>query len=261
MASLFSCDSKFPNYITKEDGVYMKLLSFGEEEKKISTAEYAAISIEMYGEEGLLYRLYKDDVIHLENSKLNFLFNYLSEGDSASFMVEKKKIIKAFEPLKFKETASNYVEVKIKIHRYYTKEEYLLLKRGYDKEMMEQLLLNKYLAEVVAKPYSGIYVDQIKEGEGEKIKKGDIITIAYKGAFIDRLEFDKISGKTAFTFTYGTPGQVIEGLSIGIKGMKKGEKSKIIIPSQLAFGEEGSTTLIVPSFTTVIYELEIINVK
>ncbi|PJB13827.1 MAG: peptidylprolyl isomerase, partial [Flavobacteriales bacterium CG_4_9_14_3_um_filter_32_8] len=60
---------------------------------------------------------------------------------------------------------------------------------------------------------------------------------------------------------YGSPDQVIKGLEIAINGMKKGEKSKIIIPSQLAFGEEGSSTQIVPPFTTVIYELEIVNVK
>ena len=41
--------------------------------------------------------------------------------------------------------------------------------------------------------------------------------------------------------------------------LKKGEKSKIIIPSQLAFGRVGSSTKIVPPYTTVIYNLEIIN--
>ena len=43
--------------------------------------------------------------------------------------------------------------------------------------------------------------------------------------------------------------------------MKEGDKTKIIIPSQLAFGEYGSSTGLIPPFTTVIYNLEIIKVR
>jgi len=127
--------------------------------------------------------------------------------------------------------------------------------------MIEQLVLKKYIKETKAQFQNGIYVEQLHTGKGKKVDNDDVVTIAYKGYFINRLEFDNISGSTAFTFTYGTPDQVIKGLEMAIKGMKKGEKSKIIIPSQLAFGEEGSTTNVVPPFTTVIYELEIVNVN
>lgn len=239
----------------------MKLLSFGDEDKKFGEAAYGSASIEIIGNEGILYKHYKEDIINLENNEIAFLIQYLGEGDSGIFMVETKRIIGEFKSVNFNKTTSEYVTVLIKVDHYFTKGEYLSQRKGYDKEMMEQLILTKYLAEENIKPFKGIYKKQIVKGVGEKIKKGDIITIAYKGCFINRLEFDKILGATAFTFTYGTPDQVIKGLDIAINGMKKGEKSKIIIPSQFAFGEEGSTTLVVPSFTTVIYELEIINVK
>ena len=127
--------------------------------------------------------------------------------------------------------------------------------------MLAQVILKKYLEEFEAEFKQGVYVKQITKGKGEGIQKGDIITIGYTGFFVNRLEFDNISGSTAFTFAYGTSGQVIKGLDIAIKSMRDGEKSKIIIPSHLAFGEEGSTTLVVPSFTTVIYELEILKLK
>jgi len=240
----------------------MKMLSFEEGNKEFDLADNAVVSIEVTGNEGLLYKRYKEDVINLENNEFNFLIQYLNEGDSCSFMVSKEKIVSEFKPVNFNRTTSDFVEVVIKVHQYLTKGEYLSTRQGYDKEMMEQLILTKYLNEIdVKKTHQGIYVEQLTQGKGDEIKKGDIITIAYKGCFINRLEFDDISGATAFTFTYGTSGQVIKGLEIAIKGMKKGEKSKIIIPSQLAFGEEGSTTRVVPPFTTVIYELEIINVK
>lgn len=241
--------------------MYMKLLSFSEGDKKIKEAKYVAASIEITGNEGLLYKRYREDVINVASKDFTFLIQHLSEGDSCSFMVSTSRIVNEFKPNIFNKTTSDFVEVSIKIHQYYTNDEYLNQNKAVDVEMMEQLILTKYLEEFEVKSLQGIYIQQLAKGKGKKIKKGDIITISYKGYFTNRLEFDNISGSTAFTFAYGTPGQVIKGLNLAIKGMKKGEKSKIIIPSQLAFGEEGSTTLVVPPFTTVIYELEIVNVK
>jgi FKBP-type peptidyl-prolyl cis-trans isomerase FkpA len=43
--------------------------------------------------------------------------------------------------------------------------------------------------------------------------------------------------------------------------MKEGERSLFIIPSKLAFGENGSSTGIIPPFTSVIFEVELIEVK
>jgi FKBP-type peptidyl-prolyl cis-trans isomerase len=43
--------------------------------------------------------------------------------------------------------------------------------------------------------------------------------------------------------------------------MRREEKSLFIIPSGLAFGQGGSSTGIVPAFTSVIFEVEIIDVK
>jgi FKBP-type peptidyl-prolyl cis-trans isomerase FkpA len=243
----------------------MKLISFDDDDDDddefFNNADNAIVSIVINDESGVLYKHYKEDPVNLENNNFIFLIKHLKEGDSCSFKISTEKIIEEFKPVKFNETKSEFLDVNIKVHQYLTTGEYLSQKQGYDKEMMEQLILTKYLTEYTTKLKQGVYVEKLIEGEGETIKKGDIITIAYKGYFVNRLEFDKIGGKTAFTFTYGTPGQVIKGLGIAINGMKKGEKSKIIIPSQLAFGEEGSTTLVVPPFITVIYELEIINVK
>ncbi|NQX98749.1 MAG: FKBP-type peptidyl-prolyl cis-trans isomerase [Flavobacteriales bacterium] len=251
---LFSCNNKFPDYIKKDDGIYMNLLSFEEGNRRINKKGFAAVSIQVINKEKLLYKQYKEGIINLEVNKFSFLLKYLTVGDSCSFMVSTKKIITAFKPIKFTEKTSGFLEVVIKFHKYHVEE-------SYDKEMAEQIVLKRYLEELKVKLQNGIYSKQLKKGEGEQIKTGDIITIAYKGYFVNRLMFDEISGATAFTFTYGTQGQVIKGLNRAIKTMREGEKSKIIIPSQLAFGEVGSTTGIVPPYTTVIYDLEIVKVN
>jgi FKBP-type peptidyl-prolyl cis-trans isomerase len=53
--------------------------------------------------------------------------------------------------------------------------------------------------------------------------------------------------------------QVIGGLEEAIGRMREGEKALIILPSELAWGEKGSSTGIIPPFTSVIYELELLK--
>ena len=64
-----------------------------------------------------------------------------------------------------------------------------------------------------------------------------------------------------YQFRCGDTAQTIEGLEIALKMMRVGEKAKIIIPSQLAFGNNGSSTGIVPPYTTVVYEVTLLKVK
>jgi FKBP-type peptidyl-prolyl cis-trans isomerase len=258
---LISCENKYPDYLKIDNDTYMKLLSFEESDIDVQREDYAAVSILINDNSNLIFRHYKEDIVSLKNNTFSFLIKHLNEGDSAVFKVSTNQISEGLKVLGHGISKSEVVDVSIKVHNYYSHSEYITSKAGFDKEMMEQLLLKKYLDDVSAIKINGIYKELLIEGNGADIKIGDEITIAYKGYFINRLEFDEISGATAFTFKYGTPGQVIKGLDIAIKSMREGEKSKIIIPSQLAFGEEGSTTLIVPSFTSVIYELEILKIN
>ena len=258
---LFSCENKFPDYLKIEEDIYLKLISFEGSNKGIEDAKYCAVSITIKEGDKVIFRQYKEDVFLIGKNNFSFLLKNLNKGDSAILKVRTSRISEVLSPLLIESTTTDFVEVVIKIHNYYSDSEYLESKNEFDEEMIEQLLLSKYIEEVGTKMGKGICKKVLVKGAGETVKKEDRITIAYKGYFINRLKFDEISGSTAFTFKYGTPGQVIKGLEIAIKSMREGEKSKIIIPSQLAFGEEGSTTLIVPSFTSVIYELEILKIN
>jgi FKBP-type peptidyl-prolyl cis-trans isomerase FkpA len=242
----------------------MELLSFDDDDKKFNEKNYTSASILISANNEVIYERYKEDIIPPSFNNFNFLLFYLNEGDSAQFKVLSEKLNKEFKLLSLNETKNEYVDVKIKIHQFLNQQEFDTQYGKQDVELTEQIFLNKYLNKNTSDNYKskrGIFVKEIRKGKGDKIEKGDIISINYKGYYINRIEFDNNYKESAFTFTYGTPGQVIKGLEIAINGMKEGEKSKIIIPSQLAFGEEGSSTHIVPPFTTVIYELEIVNVK
>nr|MBA3902022.1 FKBP-type peptidyl-prolyl cis-trans isomerase [Bacteroidota bacterium] len=83
--------------------------------------------------------------------------------------------------------------------------------------------------------------------------------VKYTGYLLDGTMFDQED--IPFTFNLDAEGQVIPGLEIAIKRMKKGGKAKIIIPSHLAFGELGSSNGLIPPKAPLIYEIELIAVN
>jgi FKBP-type peptidyl-prolyl cis-trans isomerase len=130
----------------------------------------------------------------------------------------------------------------------------------YEKEILYQYLQeNKMTLEPTA---SGFYYLQVKKGNGRKIVKGDTLTIDYEGKFLNGKFFDStIKRHEAFQFVYGTEWQVVKGMEEALGMMEEGEKAVVILPSGLAFGQEGSSTGIVPPFTSLIYEIEIKKVN
>jgi len=95
----------------------------------------------------------------------------------------------------------------------------------------------------------------------DSVKKGKKIKLFYKGYFLDGALVDYTPHNWAFEFVCGQEGQLIEGLQLALYKLKKGEKAKIILPSQLAFGKQGSSNGAVPPYTPLVYQIEIADVK
>jgi FKBP-type peptidyl-prolyl cis-trans isomerase len=129
----------------------------------------------------------------------------------------------------------------------------------YEKVVLQQFIQEEKLpVELMA---SGIYFINLVPGTGEKIETGDTLTINYEGRFLNGKFFDStVKRNQPFQFVYGTEWQVVKGLEEAIGMMREGEKSLVILPSGLAFGNEGSSTGIIPPFTSLIFEVEILKV-
>src|SRR5688500_2681547 len=93
--------------------------------------------------------------------------------------------------------------------------------------------------EKVVTTKSGLkYIDQ-KVGEGTEAKAGNMVVVHYTGWLKDGTKFDSSKDRgQPFNFPLGAR-RVIRGWDEGVAGMKEGGKRKLIIPYELAYGEEG----------------------
>ena len=104
----------------------------------------------------------------------------------------------------------------------------------------------------------GLKYRDMKVGKGKPVANGDKLFVYYVGQLDDKKVFDKcISGK-GFDFEFGK-GKVIKGWDMGMKGMKKGGKRKLIIPSKLAYGAAGSEPNIPPN-AQLTFTIELRNI-
>jgi FKBP-type peptidyl-prolyl cis-trans isomerase len=97
-------------------------------------------------------------------------------------------------------------------------------------------------------------------GTGKEAKTGSAVSVHYTGTLMNGTQFDssRTSGKP-FEFTLGE-GHVIKGWDQGVVGMKVGGKRKLVIPSDLAYGENGSPPTIPPN-APLKFDIELLDVK
>jgi FKBP-type peptidyl-prolyl cis-trans isomerase FklB len=105
---------------------------------------------------------------------------------------------------------------------------------------------------------SGLQYKVIKPGTGKKPQATDTVTVNYRGTLVDGTEFDSSyrRGKPA---TFPVSG-VIPGWTEALQLMEEGAKWEIVIPSKLAYGEQGAGQAIGPN-ATLFFEVELISIQ
>jgi FKBP-type peptidyl-prolyl cis-trans isomerase FklB len=106
---------------------------------------------------------------------------------------------------------------------------------------------------------SGLQYKVIKAGTGKKPKADDTVTVNYQGTLINGTEFDS-SYKRGQPATFPVSGGIIPGWTEALQLMGEGAKWQLFIPSNLAYGERGTSGIIGPN-ATLIFEIELVSIK
>jgi peptidylprolyl isomerase len=108
-------------------------------------------------------------------------------------------------------------------------------------------------------PPTKLVIKDDKKGTGAAVKSGDNIAANYVGvAYSTGKEFDNSYDRgEPIQFPLGT-GQVIPGWDQGIVGMKVGGRRTLIIPPDLAYGDQGSPPDIKPG-ETLIFTIDLVG--
>lgn len=104
---------------------------------------------------------------------------------------------------------------------------------------------------------SGLQYEVLKKGDGPKPAATDQVQVHYKGTLINGKEFDS-SYKRGEPATFQVQG-VIKGWVEALQLMPVGSKWKLVIPSDIAYGERGAGADIGPN-ETLIFEVELLGI-
>lgn len=131
-----------------------------------------------------------------------------------------------------------------------------------EKRIAEAKAAQKAALDEVAAGYdetpSGLRYKILQTSTGKSPAKGAKVSVHYKGQLLDGTVFDSsYKRKQPIDFSVGV-GQVIKGWDEGIMLLKVGEKARLVIPSDLAYGASGAGGVI-PPHATLIFDVELVS--
>lgn len=104
---------------------------------------------------------------------------------------------------------------------------------------------------------SGLQYEVLESGKGDSPKASDNVEVHYTGKLIDGTVFDS-SVERGVPASFGVT-QVIPGWVEALQLMHEGDKWRLYIPSDLAYGPNGAGGVIGPNMT-LIFDVELLHV-
>lgn len=278
VAACVACGDRLPEglegYKRIADGSYMRLVQLGEKDVAAAPGDYVSLHLRYSTWHDSCF-FYGTRQFQLAESayegSINDCFSMLAKGDSAVFYIDAYH----FFHNTLASTLPRFIDsgelmrvdarmLSILDSTTFARQQEAFLQWVDDFGKYEKMLIQQYLSKQRANisPTDSLYYIPLKRGDGRRPQNGDTLTFDFEGRFLTGKYFDSTKQRhEPFVFVLGQKWQVIEGLERAVRMMSKGEHALFVFPSGIAFGQEGSSTGIVPPFTPVVFEVEMLDIK
>jgi FKBP-type peptidyl-prolyl cis-trans isomerase len=274
VASFYSC-SKHPGFKKTSDGLYYKFHVKSDNVTKVERGMILELLINYSINDSVLFNSAEnpaDFLIPLDSATYKGdLYDALAmmvPGDSATFISSADSFfLKTIRMPTIPDSAfiGKDIVFNIKMISAKTREEIDAQRQAELAEMklQDETLFDQFLIErnVNVEPLeSGVYYIEEIKGSGRKPAPGDMATVHF---IVSTVQGDTLysSYEQARPMTWEA-GKTFdnEGATEALNLMSKGTKAMAIVPSDLAFGEQGRGQMVAP-YTSLIYELEMVDFK
>lgn len=255
--SACSGNSEYEGFSVTDSGLNYKLHTLGDTEERLKEGDFVEVSFSKYDNTGRLLYSNSEEPMFQYNSNSDTgmmeVLGLISVGDSASIIQKEngKDVLVSFKlnnrfPTKLGEFLNGNPKYRTQIPAIELTQVLQKLK-DYEQDSIQYL--------------GGMFLIHLIKGSGDHPLTGHEVDFHMKSTNMQGEIIESTHAvNNPFTYVLGDQDQVIEGLDYGIRRMKAGGKSIMIIPSHLAYGVQGSSTGIVPPNTTLVYEVDLLSI-
>lgn len=237
------------------------LTSFGQKKKDL-IKEVAKLKVQASEMKAKLSKIQKAKELDLNDSLQNFSYAFgVSIGNNLktvgfdslsynSFAIALEDVMKGREQI-------SLADAQTKIQK--------IIQEKQDAEAKEQSAEGeRFLAEnekrsTVVTTQSGLQYEILKTGDGVMPKPSEKVKVHYTGTLLDGTVFDS-SVDRGEPAVFGVT-QVIKGWQEALQLMVVGDKWKVFIPQDLAYGQRGAGGGMIPPYAALIFEMELLSIE
>jgi peptidyl-prolyl cis-trans isomerase A (cyclophilin A) len=183
------------------------------------------------------------------------VFGHVAEGQEIVDAIAQGDTIQSLEILRVGESAQKWDALKAFTDFTASKEQRIAAERA-----KQQQALDAIAKDFEVTP-TGLRYQITEKGNGPHAVKGKTVSVHYEGSLLNGQVFDSSYKRNEpIDFKLGV-GQVIPGWDEGIGLLSVGDKAKLVIPSDLAYGTAGAGGGIIPPNASLIFKVELVAVK
>jgi FKBP-type peptidyl-prolyl cis-trans isomerase len=271
--------AQFEGY-ARHEGYYSRLLSFSDDTLQLAHADLAILKIGFAAiKEGHVDSISFDEIVlngrqlreTCEDSSLSIdsMFSahlaMMTPGEGQSFIIPYRMVASSVLDHFGEKQLNPFDWIRIDIHfitgHTVDKLPLLLMQACQQHEILETEAIDRLrLASGCEQMYRkwDIGLRWLEHGDGQLISAGKSIQIRYTTHLFDGTSIDE---PTNMEFTFGRPGQVVDGMQYALSFMRAGDHVQAFIPSHLAFGVDGIKNQVIPRNTPLIFLVKILSVE